>query len=157
MFSFFKPRPTDPRRDFLEAFLFYWFSENGFKCARVERNGIDFLVKNVETGELLGIAVRGASASEQRVFIPREELEDARTACAGFGATPSFALASAEADETWLFVVKGERLAGMSSANSDGIDWSFNQAAIDGYLEDPTIMSVKVSWKARRWRQTWTT
>jgi hypothetical protein len=154
MFSFFRPRPSDPRRDFLEAFLFYWFSENGFKCARVERNGIDFLAKNLRTGRLLGIAVRGAASSEQRVFVPREELEDARTACAGFDATPSFAFASCDAGETWLFVVGGDRLESLSGAGSDGIDWSLSEAARDGYLEDPTIMSVKVNYKAWRWWQT---
>ena len=65
MFSFFRPPPPDPRRDFLESFLFYWFAENGFKCARVERNGIDFLAKSVSTGELLGLAVRNAAAAEK--------------------------------------------------------------------------------------------
>ena len=110
--------------------------------------------RNLANGELLGIAVRGAASSEQRVSIPREELEDARTACIGFGATPSFAFASSDASETWLFVVGGERLAGMSGARSDGIDWSFSRAAMDGYLEDPTIMSIKVSYEALRWWQT---
>jgi hypothetical protein len=153
MFSFFKPRPSDPRRDFLEAFLFYWFSENGFKCARVERNGIDFLAKNLQTGRLLGIAVRGAASSEQRVFVPREELEDARKACAGFDATPSFAFASSDAGETWLFVVRGDRLESMSVAGGDGVVWSLSEAARDGYLDDPMIMSVKVNYKAWRWWQ----
>ena len=55
MFSLFKPRPTDPRKNFLEAFLFYWFSEHGFKCARVERDGIDFLARNLASEELLGL------------------------------------------------------------------------------------------------------
>ena len=154
MFSFFRPRPPDPRKEFLEAFLFYWFSENGFKCARVERNGIDFLAKNVKTGELLGIAVRGATAPGQRVSVPREELEDARTACTGFDATPSFAFASFDTEETWIFVVRGDRLESMTGSGTNGIDWSFSEAAMDEYLRDPAIMSVRVNHKAWRWWQT---
>jgi hypothetical protein len=154
MFNLFGPRPTDPRRDFLEGFLFYWFSEHGFKCAKVERNGIDFLARNLATKELLGIAIRSANPTEDRVVVSRENLDDARASCAGFDAVPWFAFAAVGAGSTLFFVTGAERLLDMFAAGMDAVEWSLGPEAQLGYRADPTVMSIEVNHKAWRWWQT---
>ena len=139
----------------MEASVVYWLSRYGFKCAGVERNGVDFLARNLQTNELLGISVRSVPKSEstehQRIHIPLEDLDKARTACLGFGCTPHFALHVAQLNEMWLFIVSMEHLVSISLRTQYSIECSVAQREIDRFLTDPQIICIETNHKVWRW------
>jgi hypothetical protein len=156
MLSLFRrPRPSDASKDFAEASITYWLSKYGFKCARVERDGIDFLAKNLKTGRLLGIAVRSVIQAElpsnQRTAISAEVISRAQSTCLSFGCSLHFAFQVYQEKQTCLFLISLEHLRAMQTKAEPSIELSLTERAIDQYADDPEILFVESNYRLWRW------
>jgi hypothetical protein len=156
MFTFFKrPKPLDVSRDFAEASVRYWLSKYGFKCATVERDGIDFLAKNLKTNKLLGISVKSIiqaklSADEQ-IAIPLAEISKARSTCSTFNCIPYFAFQVYQEQQTFLFLVSIEHFFAIQPKDNRDVRFVLTEQAIDQYVADPEILSIETNHKIWRW------
>ena len=156
MFNLFRrPNATDPLRGFAEATLTYWFSKHGYKCARVERDGIDLLAKELKTNRLLGISLRcvgqADTSANLQIMIPVEDLNRARSACLSFSATPYFAFHISEEKAFWLFIISQEHLIDISKGTETGIECGFASKDMDRYLIDPQVVSIEMNHVVWTW------
>jgi hypothetical protein len=156
MFSIFKrPKPSDISRDFAEASIKYWLSRYGFKCARVERNGIDFLAKNLKTNRMLGISVRSVIQpelpSDQSIAISLGDISKARLTCSTFSCVPYFAFQVYQEKQTCLFLISLEHLLAMQTKSEANVTLSLTEIAIDQYVDDPEILFIESNHKLWRW------
>ena len=129
MFNLFgRPSTADPLRSFALASLMYWLSKRGYKCARVERDGIDLLAKELKTDRLLGISLRCVGANPP-IVIPVEDQNSARSACLSFSAIPHYAFHVSEEKAFWLLILSLEHLIAISKRTENGIECSYASKA----------------------------
>lgn len=95
--------------DFGEALVLYWLSKYGFECAFVDHTGIDIIVRNPHTQEIMGISVKTRTRSEgaesEYVSIPNESFDKAEAACKSFGCVPYFAIVVDAGDTVTGFIL----------------------------------------------------
>jgi len=82
--------------NFCENVILYWLSKYGFECANVDHTGIDIIVRNPHTNEVMGISVKGRSRNEGKegtsVSILNDNFDKIKKACNAFNCIPYFAV-----------------------------------------------------------------
>src|SRR5215212_4511023 len=100
--------------DYGEALVLYWLSKYGFESASVDHTGIDLIVRNPQTQELMGISVKSRSRSvgteRSSLRIPSDNFEKARLARKAFSCTPYFAIVIDAGEMTQVFLLPIEHL-----------------------------------------------
>jgi hypothetical protein len=144
--------------DFAENLVLYWLSKYGFECARVDHTGIDLIAKNPNTGELMGISVKGRSRNEDRgdshLPIRKDNFDKAQAACQAFNCTPYFAIVVDRENETLIFILSMEKLLTLFPPGERVSAWKMREKWLNQYLVDPDIQIIRFKHKIVNWWST---
>lgn len=141
--------------NFGETLVLYWLSKHGCEGATVDHTGIDLIVRNLITRELMGISVKSRQRmpgkERDTINIPTDQFEKAQRACDAFGCVPYFALVVDAANVIRVFILPMSKLQDSCEAGATLAYWRMTETAIAEYSNDSEIKVFELHTNTLNW------
>lgn len=134
--------------------VLYWLSKHGFECASVDHTGIDLIVRNPHSGEVMGISVksrtRNKGTERESVTIPAGDFGKMRDACKAFECQPYFAIVVDAKDVIQVFIASKSHLLKLAPKRCNSY-WRMTATNLQRYANDPEVMAFELRTETKRW------